>query len=170
MEAEKINAKYSDASTRWIVGGALLVTHFAAFANDGGLGDQIKRSLDATFRPASEDVTLTATDVTLAAGVSDASFSGYATALRIRGQEVWIVEPSGEQRPAPDGLYRLSDDHVIKVENGRLFVQVYDRVAQPPRWKLLCIKGSFGQACNKDEAGETQATVDVHEILASLGR
>lgn len=160
METPKSNPskRPTGGTSRTLIGSALAVTSFMAVASPTGLTAHVTRSLDRAFQPL-------ATSATSQFAISDPETSHRVGGreLKIIDRTAWLVGENGERRLAPDGFYRLSDEQTLWVRDGRVYAPMMAK--QPPQWKLICIKGSWSQACAVPvPEGEAMAKVDVQDV------
>jgi uncharacterized protein GlcG (DUF336 family) len=120
----------SNVAKGTLLGSALAVTHFVAAAELSGASSQIARALDATFAPLAD----TRSSDALPLAIDQAATRAVgAQALAIRGRTAWVLGSDAQERPAPDGFYRLSNGQILKVASGSVFEPaVY---ATPGKWK-----------------------------------
>ena len=96
-----------------LLGGALVVTGFAAAADLNGASAQAAKSLDVGFTPLVD---------TQAFGNQSVFIAGAEHKLVIRDQNAWLVS-GAQERPAADGFYRLSNNRILKIAAGKVFQQ-----------------------------------------------
>ena len=132
-----------------LLGGALVVTGFAAAADLNGASAQAAKSLDVGFTPLVDTQAFENQSVFIA---------GAEHKLVIRDQNAWLVGGDAQERPAADGFYRLSNNQILKIAEGKVFQQ-----------SVLAMAG----CCWKDWLRKVQsrtpdADADVQSVYVSL--
>jgi hypothetical protein len=125
----------AQAAKGTLIGSALVVTGFAAAADCTG-------AAALTVRPD--------------AGIAPLADS--TAQLLLRDHSAFLTGADAQERPAPDGVYRLANDQVIKVEGGR--VQFQSILAQGSKGWKLWTRSARGQAPADD--------ADVQSVFESL--
>jgi len=122
----------SRATKGTLLGGALVVTGFAAAADFSGASAQVAKSVDAGFAPLADARGLDAQRLVIRGTETNRAIG--AQELVIHGQSAWVIGEDAQERPAPDGFYRLSNNQIIKVAGGKAFQQSILAMA-PKGWK-----------------------------------
>jgi len=132
--------KVSQAAVRRTVA----VTGFVALATAGSLANRVAEALSANFTPIDETASLP---------------MGAGHTVELTDGRAWLASAGQPLTVAPDGIYRLSNEHLLKVAAG----QAYADVQNPeliPRWKLC------GPVCRLTDEGT--ASLSVQETYDSL--
>jgi len=169
MQPESRKPRPISNTSRAIIGSALFVTQFAAFATDS-LSEKIQRTLDTAFRPTADHVVLPLAGI-VATGVETDAFAG-TVALTIEGDRAWFEQADGDRHPAADGLYRLSNDDMLKVRDGRAHIRFQDKVAREGKWRLCmpCDKPDTDDSASVAQADTVMRGPSVDDRLAREGK
>jgi hypothetical protein len=114
MKTKGKTAIRSTAAKGALLGGALVVTGFAAAADLHGASAQAAKALDVGFTPLADPQ---------AFGTRNVSIGGVEQKMIIRDDNAWLVGSDGEEHPAADGFYRLSNSQMLKIAGGKVFLQ-----------------------------------------------
>src|SRR5262249_7460767 len=122
----------SKAAKGTLLGGALAVTGFVAAADLGGVSGQIAKSFDSAFEPLA-NVPGQQTQLAISSAAVNAAVGAHEFA--IRGQNAFLVGGDAQQRQAPDGFYRLSNDQILKVAAGNVYAKAESTGGTNCCWK-----------------------------------
>jgi hypothetical protein len=114
MNTKAKTAIRTTAAKGALLGGALVVTGFAAAADLTGASAQAAKSLDVGFAPLVD---------TQAFGNQSLFIAGVEHKLVFRDENAWLLGADSSERPAADGFYRLSNNQILKIAGGKVFQQ-----------------------------------------------
>jgi hypothetical protein len=146
-------------ATRTLLGSAIAVTSFIAAAGSSGISGHIAKSLDSNFQPLADTRGLPTRGLVISS--SEASSAIGAREFAIHDQTAWAVGDDNQERLAPDGFYRLSNDQILKVAGGKVYVKS-DLLAL----SNCCWKDWLQKIQNNRDAPAPGA--DVQEVFKSL--
>jgi hypothetical protein len=144
-------AIFSRTAKGTLFGSALFVTGFAAAADLSGAAAHVAKTVDTGFAPLEGSRGLDGQR--LAFGSVDNNQAAGAQELVIRDQLAFVLGNDAQERPAPDGFYRLSNNQILKVTGGKVFQQSILAMA-PKGWKDW-IRKSSARATGSDAAVES---------------